>query len=256
VTDRGKYCRHEPPVVIVVATADFEIYHEVVTELRDRDVSFTTVEPGDPLPDSTAVVVTGREEVVETPDGVDVVRARPGAPRKAIEEVVAILRGGDGRTVVGIDPGERPGIAVLVGGMVVATFQVPPERVGEIVRRETADAPDPLVRVGDGARLIGARVVEDFEDVPVELVDETGTTPYLGEGVRGMGDVLAAVNIARIRGERIEERTVEPTAGELQRIKDRSREQSEQNRAIDAELARRVAVGELTIHEALDEHRE
>jgi len=48
---------------------------------------------------------------------------------------------------------------------------------------------------------------------------------------------------------------VTPTAGELQRIKDRSREASETNRAIDEELARKVAVGELNIDEALAEHR-
>jgi uncharacterized protein (UPF0212 family) len=30
--------------VIVVATADFYLYHEVVTALRDRGVDFTTVD--------------------------------------------------------------------------------------------------------------------------------------------------------------------------------------------------------------------
>jgi hypothetical protein len=70
-----------------------------------------------------------------------------------------------------------------------------------------------------------------------------------------MGDVLAAVNIARLSGERIEERTVEPTAGEIQRIKDRSRERSADGRTIDEALARRVAVGELSMTEALQEHR-
>jgi hypothetical protein len=71
-----------------------------------------------------------------------------------------------------------------------------------------------------------------------------------------MGDVLAAVNIARIEGERVDSRSVQPTPGELQRIKDRSREASETNRAVDERLARRVASGELTIEEALEEHRD
>ncbi len=70
-----------------------------------------------------------------------------------------------------------------------------------------------------------------------------------------MEDVLAAVNIARLEGELVDRREIEPTAGELQVIKDRSREQSEHNRAIDEGLARRVAAGELTIAEALLEHR-
>jgi len=241
--------------VIVVTTADFEVYHEVVTALRDRGVTFTTTEPGDDLPDETTLVVTGSGESPEVPVDVEVVQADPGEPRRAVEEALALLRSGDGRTVVGIDPGDRPGIAVLVGDTVVATFQVPAEQVGEVVREELDGAVDPLVRIGDGARLVGSRIVDDLEDVPVELVDETGTTPYAGTGTRGMGDVLAAVNIARLDGERIEERDVQPTAGELQRIKDRSREAGETNRAIDETLARRVANGDLTISEALDEHR-
>ena len=126
----------------------------------------------------------------------------------------------------------------------------------ETIRREVADAVDPLVRIGDGARLQGARLVNDLDDVTVELVDETGTTPYLGTGARGMGDVLAAVNIARLEGERVDSRDIDPTAGELQRIKDRSREVSTDDRSIDDALARRVASGDLTVEEALDEHRD
>jgi hypothetical protein len=63
------------------------------------------------------------------------------------------------------------------------------------------------------------------------------------------------VRDVRVEGERIDERDVEPTAGEIQRIKDRSRERSADGRTIDEALARRVAVGELSMTEALQEHR-
>jgi membrane-associated protease RseP (regulator of RpoE activity) len=238
--------------VIVVATEDFEVYHEVVAELRDRDVEFTTVEPGDDLPEATRVVVTGGDDVdYDAP----VVEAAPGRARRAVEAALTELRGGDGRTVVGVDPGTRPGIAVLRGGMVVAAFQVPADEAADVVSEEVADAENPVVRIGDGARLEGARVVDELDDVRVELVDETGTTPYLGPGARGMGDVLAAANIALMPGEEIEGRRIEPTEGEIEVIKARSREASEENRTITAALARRVAAGELTLEEALAEHR-
>ncbi|PSP16940.1 hypothetical protein BRC62_05310 [Halobacteriales archaeon QH_10_67_13] len=243
--------------MIVVATEDFELYHEVLAELRDRDLQFRTVEPGADLPPETTVVITDSGSVplsTSIPEDVERVLARPEAPRSAVEEAISLLRS-EGRTVVGVDPGERPGIAVLVGDRVVAAHQVGPEEVPRVIRAETADAPDPLVRVGDGARLIGARLIEELE-LPVELVDETGTTPHLGAGVRGVADVLAAVNIARIEGERVQTRSVEPTEGELTRIQDRARDRSETNRAIDAGLAREVALGNLTLEEALDRHRE
>ena len=69
-------------------------------------------------------------------------------------------------------------------------------------------------------------------------------------------DVLAAVNIARRSGEEVGSREIEPTAGELQRIKDRSRRESRDDRTIDEGLARRVAAGELSVDEALATHRE
>jgi len=235
--------------VIVVATEDFEVYHEVVTALRDRGVSFTTIEPDEAPPAETSVVITGEDDVLTGVDdvltgegGLSVVTARADSPREAVEEAVSLLRGGEGRRVVGIDPGEQPGV----------------ERGDEapaVVRRETEDAEDPLVRIGNGARLIGARIVDNLDEVSVELVDETGTTPYLGTGARGMGDVIAAINIANMDGERIDSRDVQPTEGELERIRERSRSQSAENRTIGTDLARRVALGELSIDEALDEHR-
>ena len=241
--------------MIVVATADFEVYHDVVGELRDRGAEFTTIEPGDSLPAGTMVVITTPDEAETVDADVWTVKASAERARQAVEEALAHLRSAAGRTIVGIDPGTRPGIAVLSGDMVISAFQVSTEDVPELVRAEVADAIDPLVRIGDGARLQGARIIEALDDVTVELVDETGTTPYLGSGARGMGDVLAAVNIARIEGRSIEGRTIEPTKGELTSIKTESRERSDENQTITEELARRVATGDLTLDEAIAEHQ-
>lgn len=240
--------------MIVVATEDFEVYHGVVSELRERGVEFTTIEPGEELPEHAQIVITGQEE--PSVEGVRHVEADPNEPREAVEAALSTLRGGDGRTIIGVDPGDRPGIAVCSGETVVAAFQVPLAEAADVVREEVAGGVDPVVRIGDGARLKGATIINALEDARVELVDETGTTPSLGAGARGMGDVLAAINIARLEGEAIEGRDIEPTEGELTVIKRRSRERSPENREIDAGLAKRVARGELTVEEALKEHRE
>ncbi|SEH14544.1 hypothetical protein SAMN04487967_1652 [Natronorubrum sediminis] len=240
--------------MIVVATADFELYHGVVNELRERGSEFTTIEPDDELPERVAVVVTGPEHADSFPDVTTIV-ADPDDPRRAVDQALTAVRGDGGRVIIGVDPGRKPGIAVLAGDVVVAAFQVPLSDAVDVIQREANEATAPIVRIGDGSRLQSASLVNDLEDVTVELVDETGTTPYLGTGSRGMGDVLAAANIARLEGEVVETRQIDPTAGELQVIKDRSREQSDGNRAIDDLLARRVAAGELSIEEALSEHR-
>jgi hypothetical protein len=242
--------------VIVVSTADFECYHDLVAELRERGVAFTTVSVDDDLPRGARVAITGADDPAPDEAGVEHVVARPGEAREAVERALARLRDDDGRTVVGVDPGERPGVAVLAGDTVVAAFQLPLDAAAETVREEVADAPDPVVRVGDGARRWSARLVDALSDLPVELVDETGTTPSLGAGARGMGDVLAAVNIARREGDRVDGRDIEPSAGEIQRVKAESRRRSAGEVTIDEALARRVALGEVTIDEALSAHRD
>ncbi|MEF8779345.1 MAG: hypothetical protein V5A46_01530 [Haloferacaceae archaeon] len=254
--------------MIVVATEDFQLYHEAVSALRERDVTFTTVRPSDPLPDRTTVVLTGGADDLDADDldlpgdresPPEVVVVDPDDVRRGIEEALHLLRGGEERLVVGIDSGPRPGVAVLSGNTVVAAFSVPIGEVVDLVSEELAEASDSIVRVGDGDRLKSARIVNELAEldgVRVELVDETGTTPYLGAGARGASDVLAAVNIALREGEPVASRDVEPTPGELKRIKTASRERSAGDRTIDEALARRVAAGELTVEEALERHRE
>lgn len=244
--------------MIVVATEDFRLYHDAVDALRERDATFTTVEPGAELPARATVLLTAPSDSVELPPDSDVTRLEvdPDAVRTGVDEALALLEGDGGRTVVGVDPGPNPGIAVLVGDTVVTAHQVPLGDAVETIREAVADATDPLVRVGDGDRLKGARIVNELEDLPVELVDETRTTPYLGDGTRGMADVLAAVNIAGRAGERVDAREIDPTEGELQRIKTESRERSAGDRTIDEPLARRVADGELTLDQAIAVHRD
>lgn len=239
--------------MIVVATENFEVYHELVGALRGRGAEFTTISADDALPEEASVVIVGPDETREA--DVPVVVADPADPRAAVDEAMAALVGSDGRVIVGVDPGARPGIAVLVDDGVVAAFQVPVADAAATIERELDGAVDPLVRIGDGARRHGARLLEDLTDVPIELVDETGTTPHLGPGARGMGDVLAAVNIARRTGTPIEGRSIDPTDGEIQVIKSRSRERSSDEQTITETLARRVAKGDLTLDEAIAEHR-
>ncbi|MFW6448819.1 MAG: hypothetical protein ACOC0X_04685 [Halobacteriota archaeon] len=243
--------------MIVVATTDFELYHDLVGELKRRDLEFTTVEPGASLPTGTTAVLTGAaDELPAVPDDVHTVVATPNEARAAVDAALADGRPSDPRVVVGVDPGDRPGIAVLEDDLVVAVFQVPLEEAVSVIEAEVAGRSEAVVRVGDGSRLRSARLVNALEGARIELVDEAGTTPHLGAGATGVGDVVAAINIARREGEPVRRRELEPSAGELTAIQARARDRSRENRAIDGELARRVALGELSLEEALEVHAE
>ncbi|MFC7096730.1 hypothetical protein [Halobaculum marinum] len=244
--------------MIVVATDDFALYHAAVAALRDRGATFTTLEPGAALPERAEAVISAPHDRVSYRDEpVAHVTTTADDARAGVEEALGGLREGDGRVVVGVDPGDQPGIAVVSGDTVVAAFHVPLADAVPTVRAEVADEPDALVRVGDGDRLRSARIVNALDDVAVELVDESGTTPTLGRGAagKGMADVLAAVNIARMEGEAVETRDVEPTPGEIQRIKNESRDASGGDLTIGDDLARQVALGEVTLADAVAEQR-
>jgi hypothetical protein len=95
------------------------------------------------------------------------------------------------------------------------------------------------------------------QGIPVELVDESGTSPYLGKGTGGaaISDIVAAINIAYMQGVRVGHQEITPTKGEIRWIQERSRELSGGQTTIPRQLAKKVAIGEITIREALSEHK-
>ncbi|HEY9207082.1 MAG TPA: hypothetical protein VIO58_14305 [Candidatus Methanoperedens sp.] len=143
------------------------------------------------------------------------------------------------------------------------TLSVHHVSVGEVcplIKRIIRDYRDKniLVRIGHGARLIRSRLINDILDMglDVEMVDETGTTPRLGKGVHGqvVSDIIAAINIARIRGKNVGKQFIEPSHGEVRVIQEHSREYSNGRTTIPRLLARAVAKGELTLDEAVERH--
>jgi hypothetical protein len=92
--------------------------------------------------------------------------------------------------------------------------------------------------------------------VNVEVVDETGTSPFMGRGIHGseMSDIIAAINIASLKGTSVGKQEVEPSMGEIKRIQEYSREHSNGKTSIPWDLARKVAKGEMTVEEAIEKH--
>jgi hypothetical protein len=118
--------------------------------------------------------------------------------------------------------------------------------------------PDILVRVGHGARIVSTQLINALvaQGISVELVDESGTSPYLGRGTGGtaISDVVAAINIAHTRGKRMGRQALHPSKGEIRSIQEKSRELSEGRTTISRLLAEKVARGEITIRQALAQH--
>ncbi len=241
--------------MIVVATADFELAHDLLAALRVRSIPMQVARPEDPVPPGTTAVLTGADERVDAPAAVPIIRGDVSQIRGMIDRAVRDEAGPAAPVVIGVDPGRMPGIAVVRGGQTLAVSVVEAADAPRVIRREYQRYDDAVIKVGDGARVEGGRLLRALEDLPVQLVDETGTTPHVNRGPRAMGDAVAAVNIANRPGRRVDSVEFEPTVGEIRQIKVRSRQVSPDDRTLDGERAAAVARGELTLEEALDDHR-
>ncbi len=217
--------------------------------------------PLEPIPPNIGVIITTEEESHNIDFNHDRMIIADGRPQAAVDRAYSLMHAQElDDIIIGIDPGKYPGIAVLGNGKTISVHHVSAGEVCPLIKRilREFDGKNILVRIGHGARLIRCRIVNDLLDLGlhVEMVDETGTTPRLGKGVHGqvISDIIAAINIARIKGKRAGKQFIEPSQGEVRVVQENSREHSNGRSTIPRLLARAVAKGEMTLEEAVERH--
>jgi hypothetical protein len=237
--------------VIGIMTKNFRFFYELVQLMREHREAFVSLDFNEDVPDSVGVVITTREERPLVRFSRVVANERPDL---ALEIARSQLRGRESfRTLVaGIDPGSRPGLAIIGDGRVLVAETVgSPERVAdEIDRYRKCFRHERLIaRVGHGDRTNRNRVIRSIWNSvdDVEVVDETNTTRRTEEP-----DADAAVSIALGSGYRMPfPPEVKPTPGEVRDIQRLSRIESGGRVTISSDLAESVAKGELSLPEAL-----
>jgi len=216
--------------------------------------------PGERIPESVAVVLTSPEEAsaIAHPN---VLAVQPDSDRQslaaAVEQAFDLSRATE-ELVVGIDPGPRPGYAILAGDRCLSTGSLDsPESAGTLASQLRHRFPSRPVRYRVGAgdppsrnRIVNALLIHQRW---VELVNERGTTP---RGQRRPRDPAAARRIACTSGVTIRERLSSTfTPGDVQNLQRLSRERSGGRLTISRSSAHRVLQGELTLAEAVDQAR-
>ncbi len=241
---------------LAVVTEDFSLYHDLVVRLKRRAIAFTSLSPRDPIPDDVGVVLTSAKEAAS-------IRFRPivtaGADLDdAVDQALKALAGRERaeRLWVGVDPGRRIGVAALLDGAVVATARCgsvdeAANRVRLFLQRHPARRQ--IVRIGHGAPTVRNVLLHRLQTlgVPIEIVDETGTTEDVEHP-----DVTAAITIAATEGSRV--LRLPPIAlpeGEVKDIQRLSRIKSAGRFTIPRKLAEEVAVGRLSLDEAVRRYR-
>ena len=242
--------------IIAVITENFTMYYDIVKILKNEKLPFLSLSFDDKIPTNVGVVITDvteKEKVKFEP----LVTVESDIQR-AVDEAEKVLFRKQMYTnlIIGIDPGKRPGIAVMGDGEVIRGFQVDsPEGATEIVKQalELYQAQDIKIRIGHGAHTFRNRIINAIFPlkIPIEIVNETNTTHKVD-----WDDIRAAVDIALTPGYLIHSPyEIEPRDGELKNIQRISRLESNGAVTISKKLAKMVAKGEITLVSAIERQK-
>lgn len=237
--------------VIGLLTTDFRLYHDLVKALKRRDLTFMSLSFGDPIPPNVGVVITSEEELENVDFEHKVACVDIGM---AIAESTRILKGKERfeDLIIGIDPGAKPGIAVVGDGTVLETRGASsPEEVAELTKQVVACYPADFVglRIGHGDPTNRNRIINSLspQEYDIEIVNERGTTQR-----SDTPDQEAAIGIAFMRGRPAKRNyPITPSPGEIKDLQTRSRVRSKGKITISKSLAGKVAKGEITLDEAI-----
>ncbi len=159
------------------------------------------------------------------------------------------------KIVVGIDPGPKPGIAVVGDGYFVEEIQL--SNLWEVRRYidSISEGYEPeymIIRIGDGDIVNRNRIVNALIGTyPVELVDERNTSESITNK-----DVESAKAIAFSRGKMIRDKlNTVIREGYIRELQRRSRIESNGKITISRALAKDVAQGKLSLEEAIERMR-
>lgn len=209
-----------------------------------------------PLPSKDTIWIGTVDEVAEKSAEGRPIAADIESLDVAIESAIFALKGSKNthRFILGVDTGPRPGLAWFTDGVLIDTKQTESvdaciELIQSLIEHHQFE--HLLIRMGKGSpshrnRLLNAMLEQGYI---VELVDERKTS----RGLNRNQHAVSAIRIAMLAGERIWEVVeLQPTEGEVKEIQRRSRIKSQGRVTISSELARRVALGELTLAEAIE----
>ena len=241
--------------VIGLLTRDFKLFHDLVKALKRRDLPFISLSFDDPIPPNTGVIITTQQEI----DKIDFDRKVACEDiAMAIAESIRILKGKErfDELIVGIDPGAKPGIAIVGDGLILETRQASsPEEVADLMKEIAASYPADRIglRIGHGDPTNRNRIINSLSSqrYDIQIVDESRTTRR-----SNTPDQEAAMGIAFMKGHPAKRKyTISPTPGEIRDIQTRSRGESGGEITISKSLAVLVARGEITLEEAISRQK-
>jgi hypothetical protein len=194
---------------VAVATVSGKAYFLIVNKLKERNISFISLLPGETVPTEVKAVITTEQEKHRINHEKILVYDSGTEPDALVNEVRKILQGKEAyeRIVIGIDPGEVFGLAVIADGKVNETgtcfgVQEALQKTEKIIKSVDASSTAVTIKIGNGVpvykELIEALDFALPPEVALEVVGEAGTNRALNHNKhrRGLRDIASAIRIA------------------------------------------------------------
>jgi len=245
-----------------VYTKDFSLYHDIIKVLKKRKVAYVSLSILDNIPRRIGVILTSQKELKEIPLNKKVAADGHDSIDYAVDLAVQKLIGKElySNIFIGIDPGERPGIAIVGDDILLQKMQVEgPENVAPEIKRflKVYPSKDTCIRIGHGSMITRNRIINSLIplEIPIEIVDETRTTPSQQKR-RCVRDGEAAAAIALLSGGRVQTTLpIETSRGAIKNVQKRSRQLSEGRFTISENTALKVLKGEISLLEAVEKEK-
>jgi hypothetical protein len=194
---------------VAVATVQGKAYFLIVNELKERNIPFISLVPGEIVPTEVKAVITTEEEKTRINHEKILVFESETELDALAEEIRKILRGKEAyeRIVIGVDPGEVFGLAVIADGKVNETgncfsIQETVAKINDVIRNVDLSSTKVAMKIGNGVPtykpLINALDAALPPEVLLEVVSEAGTNRSLNHNKhrRGLRDIASAIRIA------------------------------------------------------------
>jgi hypothetical protein len=194
---------------IAVATVDGKAYFVIVRKLKERNIPFISLIPGKTVPADIKVVITTNKEKHQVKHEKILVYADETALDSLVTEVIKSLQGKENyeKIVIGVDPGEVFGLAVVADGRINETaVALSAEellaKISNVIKVVNVSSTLITIKIGNGIAAY-KELLETLDftlptEVILEVVSEAGTNRALNNNKhrRGLRDIASAIRIA------------------------------------------------------------
>jgi len=198
---------------VAVATVKGKAYFLIVGELREQHIPFISLVPGQPVPSEVKVVITTQSERPLIIHEKIMILPEDGELDNLVNETKRVLQGKEvyDSIIIGVDPGEVIGMAVIADGKVIQENNCFGTRelvncTVKTLKNVNFSLTSVSVKIGKGVPIY-REIVDSLDavlppDVKIEVVSEEGTNKPLKENrhTRKIRHISSAIRIAARTG--------------------------------------------------------